>query len=111
MAEAQPAMRLGNDHAEEAVLAQVGPDLGRQVAGLVDGEIVQHGAQGGDFLVQEGLLFGAEHIGPGGQQGIKIRAARKQPSLEADGAGLEGGALRVAHHRQGPGEGLHGGLA
>jgi hypothetical protein len=93
------------------VLTQISPDLGGQVAGLVDREIIQHGAQRGDFRVEKGLLLACQHIGPSGEQGVKVGPAGKQPAFETDGARFQCGPFCVAHHRQGLGKGFHGGLA
>ncbi|MFN9475605.1 hypothetical protein [Acidovorax sp.] len=93
VAEAQAAMLLGNDHAEEPALAQELPDLGRQVMRLVDLELVEHGVEGAHLPVQEGLLTGAQSIGATAQQRIEIRPAREQLAFEAHRAGLQRGLL------------------
>ncbi|MNT22539.1 hypothetical protein D3C72_1579260 [compost metagenome] len=107
MAEAQAAEGLGNDHSEEALLAQEAPHLGRQVVRLVDGVVVEHAAQRGHLVRQKGFFARAELVGAGGRQRVEIGAPPEELALEPDRAGLERGTLGVAQRRQGLGERLH----
>jgi hypothetical protein len=99
VAKAETAKFFGNDHSEEALAAQVPPHLGRQVARLVDGVVVEHAAQLAHLAVDEGLLALAEPVGPHGREQVEVGAPRKKQSFEADGAGLERGAFGVAERR------------
>ena len=50
-----------NDHREEAVLFQIGPQLRRQIGHFVgDGEVVSHPAGFFNWAVEESLLFGGQ---------------------------------------------------
>jgi hypothetical protein len=66
--EAQAAVLLGDDHAEEAVPAQEGPDLLGQIAALRDLPVVEHRAELLDGTVEEGLLRRRELAGREGEQ-------------------------------------------
>ena len=108
MTEAEAAEFRRNDHPEEALLAQVAPDLRRQVARLVDLVVVEHAAQGGHLVREKGPLALAQRVRPDRGQRIEIGPAGEQLSFEAHGAGLERRALRVAQGRQRRRERFHG---
>jgi len=111
VAEAQAAVLLGNDHAEEPALADELPGLGRQIVRLVDGMLVEHRVQGRHLGLEKGLLVGGQASGTARAQGVEVGPAGEQLALEAHRAGLERRPLGVAHGRQGLGERRHGGTA
>jgi hypothetical protein len=55
----EAAVAFRDDHAEEALVLDVGPDLGRQVLINLGGvPVIHHRAQRLAFLVEKGLLGG-----------------------------------------------------
>ena len=80
--EAQPAMLLGDDHAEETLVADELPHLRRQVlAYMGDVPIVQHGAQRFSLVVEEVLLFLTQCRLWVGQQLVPVRLAAEQVAI------------------------------
>jgi hypothetical protein len=57
----QPAVLFGNNHPEEAFVADELPHIGRQIgAGVGDVPVIQHGTQLLDFVIDKGLFFLAQ---------------------------------------------------
>lgn len=98
------------------VLALYRPHLGLpirvQVRRRVDGNVVQHAAQGAHLVVHECLLLGndSEFVAASGDQRAEARAARELLTLNTEAARLQLGTLGVAHYRQSLGKGSHGKL-
>jgi len=105
VAETEPAVFAGNHHAEEPALTQKLPHFGRKVAGLVDGELVQHGIEHADFVVEESLLLRSQPVGADRAQCVKIGPASKQLALESHRACFKRVTLGAAHGRQRTGKG------
>jgi hypothetical protein len=99
--EAQPAEFLRDDHAEEALVLDELPNLGRQIVQLVgDLPVVHHPAQLFDRAVEEGLLLGGQ-LGLGqGQQFAPIRTAAEQIAVPPHRAGVQRLLLGLRHLRQ-----------
>ncbi len=94
------AVLLGNDHAEEPGVLGVLPTFGRHVLPDLGGlPVVGHVAQRLDFIVEEGLLFGAEACRSSVEQAIPVGLAAEQLCVPPHGAGFDGGALGVGHRR------------
>ncbi len=86
----EPAVLPGDDHAEEAVLLEVFPGLGREVGALVaDLPVVDHRAHFLAGPVEEGLLLGAEPGRRHRQQLRPLGPAAEQLAFPAHRAGLE----------------------
>ena len=99
--EAQAAVFLRNDQAEEFVLLDEVPQLGLQVGVHVgDFPVVHHRAQFFDRTVQEGLLLGGQGRLGLAQQLVPVRFAGEQLAFETHGAGLQRGALGGRQRRQ-----------
>jgi hypothetical protein len=94
------AVLLLDDHGEEAVLLQVVPDLGRQVAVLVgDLPLVEHAAQGLDLVVDEALFLGRQLRLRHREQLVPVRVAGEQVAVPPHRAGLQRIALGLRHLR------------
>lgn len=100
-------MLAGNHHAEEPALTQKLPHFGRKIAGLVDGELVQHGIEHADFVVEESLLLRSQPVGADRAQCVKIGPTGKQLALETHRACFKRVTLGAAHGRQRTGKGTH----
>ncbi len=99
--EAQAAVGLGNDHAEELVLLDELPHFRRQIGVDVgDFPVVGHPAKIFHRTVQEGLLLGRQFGLRLGQELIPVRIAGEQFTLEADRAGFQRDALGLRQRRQ-----------
>jgi hypothetical protein len=99
--EAQAAVFLRHDHAEELVLLDVVPQLRRQVGVDVgDLPVVDHLAQLFDRAVDERLLVRAQR-GPGlVHQHVPVRLAREQLAFPTHRAGFQRHALGLRQRRQ-----------
>ncbi len=99
--EAQPAVFLRDDHAQETLGLQISPHVRRQVvAFLRDAPVIDHAAGLLGLVVQE-LLFGVGQTRARvGQQTAPVRAAAKQFAFPPYGAGFQRVALGVGHLRQ-----------
>jgi hypothetical protein len=99
--EAEAAVLLRDDHAEEALVLEELPELRRQVVALVrDFPVVGHGAGLLDRAVDECLLLRREARRGRGEQPLPVRAPREQIRVPPDGAGVDGLALGLRHVRQ-----------
>lgn len=99
--EAQSAVFLRNDHAQEPLFLDIGPYLGRQIETLVGDVPVIDQAARLFGLVVEKALFGRAQDGPRiVQQLAPVRAAAEQFAFPPHGPGLQGVALRVRHGGQ-----------
>ena len=88
--EAEAAVLLGDEHAEEAVLLDETPDLGRDLAVVVaDLPVVEHPAELVAGPVEERLLLLGQRDGRNGAQLLPVGRAGEQLGIEADGAGVE----------------------
>ncbi len=106
--EAQAAVFLRNDHAEELVLLDEGPQLRRQVGMDVgDFPVVDHRAQLFDRAIEEGLLFGGQLRLGVVQQDVPVRITGEQLAFETDRAGFQRDALGLRQRRQHLAEHLH----
>ena len=96
--EAQAAMLLGNQHAQEAFVLEVLPELGRQVRAIVaDIPVVDHLAGGFGLVVQERLFIGRQRQRPYGAQLAPVGPAGKQLGIPAHRAGIERFLFGAAH--------------
>ena len=99
--EFQPAVALGNDHAEETVLLEEVPHLRRQILAVVgDVPVVDPAAEFLHRPVDEGALFLAETGARHGQQPLPVGVAAEQFRFPAHRARLDGVALGLRHGRQ-----------
>ena len=99
--EAEPAILLRNDHAEELLLLDEVPGFGRQVAPFpIDLPVVEHGAELVDRAVEEGLLFRRQGRRRIAEQLRPVRIAGEEIGVPPDIAGLQRLALGVRHRRQ-----------
>eukprot|EP00968_Pinguiococcus_pyrenoidosus_P008266 scaffold578_cov243-Pinguiococcus_pyrenoidosus.AAC.9 len=99
--EAEAAVLLGNDHAEELLLANELPHVRRQVSRPRDLIVVHHRAQLLHLVVHERLLLRAQRHLVLLLQGRQGRLAAEDVSVEANGAGVQRRLLRGAdlgHH-------------
>jgi hypothetical protein len=97
----EAAVALRDDHAEEAVAADVFPGIARQIQILPrHGPVVHHGAQRRHLVVQEGLRLSGQPRGRDGVQGTGAGAAAKECAIPPDGTGLQRLAFRIGHARQ-----------
>ncbi len=88
--EAQAAVFLRDDHAEETLLLEELPHRLGQVGQFVGNlPFVDHRAQRFHRAVHERLLIGAQLRRRLAQQDLPVRTAGKQLALETDGAGLQ----------------------
>ncbi|MNQ77269.1 hypothetical protein D3C85_921290 [compost metagenome] len=95
------AVGFRDDQGEEAFLLQIVPDRLWQVFGFVDDlEVVHHGEQGLDLIVDEGLLLGAQGRLAVTMQFLPVRVAAKQLAIPPDGAGFHGLPLGGRQGRQ-----------
>ena len=95
------AVGFRDDQGEEAFFLQIVPHRLRQVLGLVDDlEVVHHGEQGFDLVVDKGLLFCAQLGLAVAVQFLPVRVAAKQLPVPPDGAGLHGLPLGGRQGRQ-----------
>ena len=93
-------MLLGDEHAEEAVVADELPDVVRHVVQfMADAPVVEPLAEFGGRPVEEGALLGGERDGGDAAQLRPIRFAREQLGVPADGARLERLTLRLGDGR------------
>ena len=98
--EALATVLLGNDQGEEAMGLDVFPGLRRQVHGLADFPVADHGAEFFGGAVDERLLFlGQLRLGVG-QQFVPVRAATEQLAVPPHGTGINRIALGLGHRRQ-----------
>ena len=94
--EAEPAMLLGDQHAEEAVLLQEVPDGLRHLAvRMAHLPVVDHAAELLRRPVEEGLLLRCQHDRRDRTQLVPVGRAGEQLRVEADGAGFKRLRLRV----------------
>ena len=99
--EAEPAVLLRNNHAEEFLRLDEIPGLGRQVAPFpVDCPVVEHGAEFIDRAVEKRLLFRRQRRGCVLEKFRPVRIASEQIGIPPDIAGLERLALGIRHRRQ-----------
>ena len=99
--EAEAAVFLRDDHAEELLLLDEVPQLRLQVGvHMGDFPIVHHLAQILHRAVEEGLLFGGQHRLGLAKQLVPVRLAGKQLAFEAHRPGLQRGALGGRQRRQ-----------
>ena len=100
----KPAMLLGDEHAEEALIADEAPDvLGHVVQLVADAPVVELAAKLLGRAVEEGALFGGERDRADAAEPRPVRRAGEELGVPADGAGFERLALGV-------GDGGHGAL-
>jgi hypothetical protein len=77
------------------------PGFGRQVHGLADLPVADHGAEFFGGAVDKCLFFFGQ-LGLGvGQQLVPVRAAAEQLAVPPHGAGIDGIAFGFRHRRQG----------
>ena len=94
-------MLLGDEHAEEALLAHEIPDvLGDIVLIVPDFPVVEHLAKLLGLVVDEALLLFGEHHGGHGAQLLPIGAAGEQLGVEAQRARVDGLLLGLGDRRQ-----------
>ncbi len=106
--EAQAAIFLRDDHAEELVLLDEGPQLRRQVGMDVgDFPVVDHRAQLFDGAIKEGLFFGSQLRLGVVEQDVPVRITGEQFALESDRTGFQRDALGLRQRRQHLAEHLH----
>ena len=99
--EAEPAIFVRDDHAEELVLLDEVPGLRRKVAPFpVDLPVVEHGTELVDRAVEKGLLFRRQGRRRIGKQLRPVGIAGEQIGVPPDIAGLQRFALGVRHRRQ-----------
>ncbi len=99
--EAQAAIFLRDDHAEELVLLDEGPQLRRQVGMDVgDFPVVDHRAQLFDGAIKEGLFFGSQLRLGVVEQDVPVRITGEQFALESDRTGFQRDALGLRQRRQ-----------
>ena len=91
-----PAVFLGDAQAEEALLFQELPGVGREVPILGDLPVVDHGAELLDGSVEEGAFGLRQGLGPEVEQLPPIRIAGKQIPVPPHRARLQRDALGVA---------------
>ncbi len=98
---------LGNDQGKKAMLLDMLPGGWRQVHGLADLPVADHGTERFGRAIDKGLFFLGQ-LGLGiGQQFVPVRATAEQLAIPPDGAGINGVAFGLGHRRQGflePGE-------
>ena len=88
--EAQAAVLLGDEHAEEAVLLDEVPDLlGDLLVLMADHPVVDHPAQLVGRPVEEGLLLLGQRDRRDGAQLLPVGLAGEQLGIEADGARVQ----------------------
>ena len=106
--EAQAAIFLRDDHAEELVLLDEGPQFRRQIRMDVgDFPVVDHRAQLFDRAIEEGLFFGGQLRLGVVEQDVPVRITGEQFALEANRAGFQRDALGLRQRRQHLAEHLH----
>ena len=102
-AEAEAAVLLRDDHAEEALVLDVLPDLRRQILQLVaDLPVVAHGAELLHRPVEERLLLRREARRAQREQLVPVRPTREEIGVPPDGAGVDRFFFRLRHIRQDP---------
>ena len=80
-------MLFADQHAQESLLSDVLPNLGRQIFAVVGNvKVMQHGAQGFGGPVQKRLLFVGEFDRTSFGQLVPIRAATKQFRVPPNGS-------------------------
>ena len=108
--EAQAAIGLGDDHAQETLVARIGPGLGRQVLPDRGGfPVIGQVAQVLGLVIEEGLFLGSQAGGRRLHQPRPVRATRKQLGIPPHAPGLDGRRFRGAHPRHNLAEQAHGG--
>ena len=94
-------MLLGDEHAEEALLAHEIPDvLGDVVLIVPDFPVVEHLAKLFGLVIEEALFFFGERHGRHGAQLLPIGAAGEQLGVEAERACVDGLLLGLGDRRQ-----------
>ena len=100
--EAEPAVLLRDDHAEEALFAQEVPGFGRQVGGVVvDFPAIHHPAEFAAGAVDEGLFLVGQGRRLHRSQHRPVGLAREQLGLEMHVAGIDGLGLGIRQGGQG----------
>ena len=95
-------MLLGDEHAEEALVADEVPDvLGHVVQLMADAPVVELAAELLGRAVEEGALLGGERNGLDPPQPRPVRRAGEELGVPADGAGFERLALGVGDRGHG----------
>ncbi len=85
------AIGFRDDQGEEAFLLQIVPHRLRQVFGFVDDlEVINHGEQGFDLIVDKGLLLCGQLGLAVAVQLFPVGVAAKQLAIPPDGAGFHG---------------------
>ena len=98
--ESESAEFLRDDHAEEAFALDEVPDLGRQVAALVDVPVVEAAAEFVDGSVEKRALLRRQRRRFEVEQLLPVRHAAEEIAVPPHGAGLERDALGFAEARQ-----------
>src|SRR5436189_5943128 len=92
--EAEPAVRLRNDHREEFVALEEVPGFRRQIAQLPgDAPIVEHVAERLDGTIEKRLLFGGKFCRRKGEKLCPIRTAAEELAVPPHVARLDRLAL------------------
>ncbi len=95
------AVGFRDDQGEEAFLLQIVPDRFWQVFGFVDDlEVINHGEQGFDLIVDKGLLLCGQLGLAVAVQFFPVGVAAKQLAIPPDGAGFHGLPLGGRQGRQ-----------
>ena len=98
--EAEPAMLLGDEHAEEAVVADELPDVVRHIVQfMANAPVVEPLAELGGRPVEKGALLGGQRDGGDAAKLRPVRLAGEQLGVPADGARLERLAFGLGDRR------------
>ena len=98
--EFEAAIPFRNDHAEEAMLLQIGPDLVGKISILMELPIRRHATDLFDWTVEKSRFFRAELRVRLAVQSRHIRLAREQLPLDPDGASFDHDLFGFGHMRK-----------
>src|SRR6185369_15324044 len=97
----EPAIGLGDDDAEEALLANELPDVRRKVHAIVgDVPLMEHPAELHDRTVEERLLVGRELRLRVGEELLPVGLAGEEVRIPPDASRVERFLLRLRDLRQ-----------
>ena len=98
--EFQATVLFLNDHCEEAVFFQVGPQLRRQVSHLVgDSKVVSHAARFFNRAINKRLFFGGQLWTRVVMQLFPVRVAAEQVAFPPGGTSINRFFLSARHRR------------